>query len=87
MSSINAADAHRSTRCAAQTSAVFSETRYAMNGDLHVAYRTAGAGARDIVFVPNWFTNCEVFPELPSLRGLSDRAAAVAEAMRRRLLE
>jgi pimeloyl-ACP methyl ester carboxylesterase len=48
---------------------VFSETRYAMNGDLHVAYRTSREGPRDLVFVPNWFTNCEVVPELPSLRG------------------
>jgi class 3 adenylate cyclase/pimeloyl-ACP methyl ester carboxylesterase len=48
---------------------VFSETRYAMNGDLRVAYRTSRKGPRDIVFVPNWLTNCEVFPELPSLRG------------------
>ncbi|MGD1281399.1 alpha/beta fold hydrolase [Mycobacterium seoulense] len=48
---------------------MFSETRYAMNGDLRVAYRTAGEGERDIVFVPNWFTNCEVFPELPGVRG------------------
>ncbi len=48
---------------------MFSETRYALNGDLHVAYRTSREGPRDIVFVPNWFTNCEVFPELPSLQG------------------
>src|ERR1700739_169856 len=48
---------------------MFSETRYAMNGDLRVAYRASPPGARDIVFVPNWFTNCEVFPELPSLQG------------------
>ena len=40
-----------------------------MNGDLRVAYRASREGPRDIVFVPNWFTNCEVFPELPSLRG------------------
>jgi class 3 adenylate cyclase len=46
---------------------MFSETRYALNGDLRVAYRTSGEGPRDIVFVPNWFTNCEVFPELPSV--------------------
>ena len=26
-------------------------------------------GPRDIVFVPNWFTNCELLPELPSLQG------------------
>jgi class 3 adenylate cyclase len=48
---------------------VFSETRYALNGDLRVAYRASPPGARDLVFVPNWFTNCEVFPELPSLQG------------------
>jgi class 3 adenylate cyclase len=48
---------------------VFSETRYAMNGDLRVAYRASPPGARDIVFIPNWITNCEVFPELPSLQG------------------
>jgi class 3 adenylate cyclase/pimeloyl-ACP methyl ester carboxylesterase len=48
---------------------VFSETRYARNGDLRVAYRASREGPRDIVFVPNWFTCCEVFPELPSLQG------------------
>src|SRR6476620_8920228 len=48
---------------------MFSETGYALNGDLRVAYRTSGEGPRDIVFVPNWFTNCEVFPELPSIQG------------------
>ena len=48
---------------------MFSETRYAMNGDLRVAYRASPEGARDIVFVPNWFTNCEVVPELPSIQG------------------
>jgi class 3 adenylate cyclase len=51
------------------TSAVFSETRYALNGDLRVAYRASAEGERDIVLVPNWFTNCEVFPELPSVQG------------------
>ncbi len=48
---------------------MFSETRYAMNGDLRVAYRASREGARDIVFVPNWFTCCEHLPELPSLQG------------------
>src|SRR6202051_48207 len=51
------------------TSAMFSETRYAMNGDLRVAYRASREGPRDIVFVPNWFTCCELLPELPSVRG------------------
>jgi class 3 adenylate cyclase len=48
---------------------VFSETRYAVNGDLRVAYRTSREGPRDIVFVPTWFTCCEVLPELPSMQG------------------
>jgi class 3 adenylate cyclase len=40
-----------------------------MNGDLRVAFRASREGPRDMVFVPNWFTNCEVVPELPSLQG------------------
>ncbi len=48
---------------------MFSETRYALNGDLRVAYRASREGPRDIVFVPNWFTCCEVLPELPSIQG------------------
>jgi class 3 adenylate cyclase len=48
---------------------MFSETRYALNGDLRVAYRTSREGPRDMVFVPNWFTNCEATPELPSIQG------------------
>jgi class 3 adenylate cyclase len=48
---------------------VFSETRYAMNGDLRVAYRASREGPRDIVYVPNWMTCCEILPELPSIQG------------------
>ena len=51
---------------------MFSETRYALNGDLRVAYRTTREGPRDIVSVGNWFTCCEVLPELPSLQGWVD---------------
>src|SRR6201993_2651186 len=48
---------------------MFSETRYALNGDLRVAYRASPEGERDIVFVPNWFFCCEALPELPSIQG------------------
>jgi class 3 adenylate cyclase len=48
---------------------MFSETRYAMNGDLRVAYRASPRGARDIVMVPNWFNCCEILPELPAIQG------------------
>jgi class 3 adenylate cyclase/pimeloyl-ACP methyl ester carboxylesterase len=48
---------------------MFSETRYALNGDLRVAYRASRDGPRDIVFVSNWFTCCEIMPELPFIQG------------------
>jgi class 3 adenylate cyclase/pimeloyl-ACP methyl ester carboxylesterase len=48
---------------------MFSETRYALNGDLRVAYRASREGPRDIVSVPNWATCCELLPELPSVQG------------------
>ncbi|OBA85486.1 hydrolase [Mycobacteriaceae bacterium 1482268.1] len=56
---------------------MFSETRYAMNGDLRVAYRAWGEGPRDIVVVTGWFTNCEVFPELSSLHGWIDAMSSL----------
>ena len=40
-----------------------------MNGDLRVAYRASREGPRDIVYVPNWHSCCEVLPELPSIQG------------------
>jgi class 3 adenylate cyclase len=51
---------------------MFSETRYALNGDLRVAYRASREGSRDIVFVSNWFTCCEIVPELPSVQGWAE---------------
>ena len=48
---------------------MFSETRYTFNGDLRVAYRTTREGPRDLVVVTGWFTNCDLFPELPSVQG------------------
>jgi class 3 adenylate cyclase len=48
---------------------MFSETRYAMNGNLRVAYRASREGPRDIVFIPPWMSCCEVLPEIPSVQG------------------
>ena len=52
---------------------MFSETRYALNGDLRVAYRASREGPRDIVFVPNWFINCEDLSGAAVLQGGSRR--------------
>jgi class 3 adenylate cyclase len=60
---------------------VFSETRYARNGDLRVAYRTTSPGPRDIVFVSNWFTNCEILPELPSMHGWVERMSELGRVI------
>jgi hypothetical protein len=60
---------------------MFSETRYALNGDLRVAYRASREGPRDIVFVPNWFFCCELFPELPSLRGWVEAMTSLGRLM------
>ena len=48
---------------------MFSETRYARNGHLRVAYRASREGPRDIVVVPSWFTCCEVIQEPLSMQG------------------
>ncbi|MFG1933455.1 adenylate/guanylate cyclase domain-containing protein [Mycobacterium sp. NPDC048908] len=56
---------------------MFSETRYALNGDLRVAYRASAPGERDIVFVSNWFTNCEIAPEMPSLQPWVEAVASL----------
>src|SRR5262245_52244088 len=40
-----------------------------MNGDLGVAYRASPEGERDIVYVSNCLSCCEVVPELPSVQG------------------
>src|SRR6476659_8478753 len=47
---------------------MFSETRYAMNGDLRIAYRASPPGERDIVWVPAWSSNCELLLEQPMMR-------------------
>lgn len=56
---------------------MLSETRYALNGNLHVAYRASPEGERDIVFVPNWFFCCEALPELPSVQGWVEAMTAL----------
>jgi class 3 adenylate cyclase len=39
------------------------ETRYARSGDVNIAYQVAGDAPRDLVLVPGWVSNIEVFWE------------------------
>ncbi|HYI99249.1 MAG TPA: adenylate/guanylate cyclase domain-containing protein [Thermoleophilaceae bacterium] len=48
-------------------------TRYARSGDLHIAYRTAGDGAVDLVYVPTWVGQVEVLTEEPSIAAFIER--------------
>ncbi len=48
------------------TSVDVPRTHYARNGDLQIAYQVVGDGPLDIVLVPSFFSNTEMFWELPS---------------------
>jgi pimeloyl-ACP methyl ester carboxylesterase len=41
------------------------ETRYARSGDVNIAYQVVGDGPRDLILVPGWLSNVEVFWEEP----------------------
>jgi pimeloyl-ACP methyl ester carboxylesterase len=51
-------------------------TRYAQSGDLSIAYRTVGAGPRDLVVVPGFVWNVEAFWEEPVLAPFVERLAS-----------
>jgi class 3 adenylate cyclase/pimeloyl-ACP methyl ester carboxylesterase len=42
------------------------ETRYARSGDLQIAYQVVGEGSVDVVLIPSYLSNIELFWELPS---------------------
>src|SRR5713101_2086537 len=44
------------------------ETRYAMNGDLAVAYQVIGDSGPDVLIMPNWFSNVEALWDVPEMR-------------------
>lgn len=50
--------------------------RYTRSGDLSIAYQVVGDGPRDIVLVPGWISNIEVFWEEPSVARFFERLAS-----------
>lgn len=52
------------------------ETRYAKSGDVNIAYQVVGEGPRDLVLVPGWVSNIEVFWEEPGLSRFLRRLAS-----------
>jgi pimeloyl-ACP methyl ester carboxylesterase len=57
---------------------VAPETRYAKSGDLRIAYQVAGAGPFDLVFVPGFVSNIELFWERPQWANFFSRLAGIS---------
>jgi pimeloyl-ACP methyl ester carboxylesterase len=51
------------------------EVRYAKSGDLRIAYQVAGSGPFDLVFVPGFVSNIELFWERPEWANFFSRLA------------
>ncbi|HEX8100366.1 MAG TPA: adenylate/guanylate cyclase domain-containing protein [Actinomycetota bacterium] len=51
-------------------------TRYARNGDLHIAYQVVGDGPIDIVLVDQWFSNVDAQWDFPPLARLLSKLAS-----------
>ena len=41
---------------------------YAKNGDIHIAYKVLGQGPLDIMFVPTWTSNLDLFDTWPTIQ-------------------
>ena len=52
------------------------ETRYARSSDLRIAYQVVGAGPVDVVFVPGFVSNIDLFWEMPEWANFFSRLAA-----------
>jgi class 3 adenylate cyclase len=57
------------------------ETRYARNGDAHVAYQVIGTGPIDLVVIDQWFSNMEAQWEFAPLARLLERLATFARVI------
>jgi pimeloyl-ACP methyl ester carboxylesterase len=54
------------------------ETRYAKSGDVNIAYQVVGKGPPDLVLVPGWMSNIDVFWEEPAIDRFFKRLASFA---------
>src|SRR5438132_889883 len=55
-----------------------SEVRFARSGDINIAYRIAGDGPFDVVFIPGTTSHVELAWTVPFLRTMFDRIASFA---------
>jgi class 3 adenylate cyclase len=58
-----------------------TETRFAMNGDLAVAYRVFGETGPDVLLIPNWLTNIEANTDVPEIKRWFDGMASFSRCI------
>jgi pimeloyl-ACP methyl ester carboxylesterase len=52
------------------------QTQYARSGDVHIAYQVIGDGPIDLVYVPSWMSQVEVYWEEPRIARYFERLAS-----------
>jgi pimeloyl-ACP methyl ester carboxylesterase len=57
------------------------QTRYAKSGEVNIAYQVLGTGPPDLVLVPGWVSNLDVFLEEPSVTRFLARLASFARVI------
>jgi pimeloyl-ACP methyl ester carboxylesterase len=57
------------------------EIRYAKSGDVNIAYQAFGQGAIDLVIVPGWVSNIEIFWEEPAFARFLKRLASFSRVI------
>ncbi len=55
---------------------MMSETKYALSGDVNIAYQVVGEGSLELVYVPGWVSNVELAWEDPAPRRFLERLAS-----------
>jgi class 3 adenylate cyclase len=60
---------------------VLPETRYAVRGDIHIAYQETGGGPLDLVLVSIWFSHLEARWEIPGFARLLHRLGAFSRVV------
>ncbi len=59
-----------------------TDVRYAKSGDVHIAYAVTGEGPLDLILVPAWASNIELYPEDPRAARLNERLASFSRLIR-----
>jgi pimeloyl-ACP methyl ester carboxylesterase len=59
-----------------------TETRYALSGDVHIAYQVTGEGPFDLVFVPGFVTHMELQWKMPGFGDFLNELGSVARLIR-----